>query len=61
MKFKEIVNIHLNESNDELQKVISNLETLVDMLKNRQSSLRELGMDQVGDYLIKMGQKVKTL
>ena len=61
MKFNEIVNVHLNEGNDQLQKIISDLETFVRMLRTRESSLRELGMDQVGDYLIKMGEKVKAL
>jgi len=63
MKFNDLVSEYLEEnlSGLPLQEYISKLETVVNMLKNKTSTVNELGMDKIGTYIIEIGTGVKNL
>jgi len=55
---KESSNI---ERGTTLKELAEQLKTISFMIENRMSTVQELGTDKVGDKIIEIGQKIKTL
>ena len=49
------------EKGTTLKELAEQLKTIAFMIENRMSTVQELGMDKVGDKIIAIGQKIKTL
>jgi hypothetical protein len=63
MKFNEIVSGYLKEdlSGLTLEDYLGKLETIVRILREKQSLTKELGMSKIGEYIVEIGNEIKTL
>ena len=49
------------EKGTTLKELAEQLKTIAFMIENRMSTVQELGMDKVGDKVIEIGTKIKSL
>jgi hypothetical protein len=62
--YKKILNESTNPSiarGTEFKEIAEYLKTIAFMLENRQSTIESLGVDKVGDKIIEIGNKIKSL